>query len=392
MKKNIIFVSLFGDINFNSNSRLTNIYNSFYDFNRTVITSDFDHSTKEYKKGCMDNVKFIHVPSYKKNISIKRLYSHIVFAIKLRYNLNKLKAQPDMMISLMPSSLSTYFCGKFCKKNNIKFVIDVVDLWPESLYPINPLVKLIKPIFYPWTWVTYKAYKMTDYISAESKEYAIKAVSKSKTEFWSYTYLGVDIEKTKKLIQLSNLKKHFNSDEILICYGGSLGNSYDFDSLLEAIKYIDSKKIKYKFLFVGDGEYKDYISSYTSKYKLNIEITGYVSYPDFLKYLSLCDIGINTFKKSTKVVYSYKFSDYVSSSLFILNNLKGETAEMVTKYSVGVNFNHYNLSETLFDVCDNWEKYRYWRNNNLTLINKELNSNIIYETLKNDIINKLELF
>lgn len=49
--------------------------------NTVLITSDFNHEKKRYKtKSEMENSICLHVPSYMKNLSLKRIYSHIIFA------------------------------------------------------------------------------------------------------------------------------------------------------------------------------------------------------------------------------------------------------------------------------------------------------------------------
>ena len=392
MKNRILLVSLFGDINTDHNYRIDNIYKAFEGFDRFIVTADFNHATKQYKpENNSDLIHYIHVPSYKKILSLNRIYSHVVFAIKLYKYLCSLNTLPQLIYCTMPASLTAYYCGRFCKKRNIKFVIDVMDLWPDSLIPISRKYKFIKPLLYPWSYFTNKAYSMADYISAESKKYAAVALSKAKTTKWSYTYLGVDIEEMDTLVKSSKVVNRTENEEIWICYGGSLGNSYDFDSILKAIKYIDSEGIKYRFFFVAEGEYRDQISRFIQENNLNAEITGMMPYNDYLKYLSRCDIAINSFKKTTEVVYSYKFNDYIGLKLFVLNNLRGETADMVNEYSIGRNFNHDNLSQILFEVCYNWETYKHWKENTVKLIDEKLCSNKIYRELALSVQSELEL-
>ena len=392
MPSKILFVSLFGDVKSEHNYRIGNVYKAFDGLDRFVITADFNHATKQYKpQDTTSFIHYIHVPSYNKNLSINRLYSHVVFSIKLYKYLKSLTILPQIIYCAMPASLTAYFCGKFCKSNNIKFVVDVIDLWPDSLFPISRKFQLIKPLIAPWSYITNKAYSMADYISAESKKYAQVALSKSNTKKWSYTYLGVDIEEMNSLVASSNAINRTDNNEIWICYGGSLGNSYDFDSILKAIKNIDKQGIKYKFLFVAEGEYGDKINKYIDDNNLNALITGRMPYNDYLKYLSVCDIAINSFKKTTKVVYSYKFNDYVGLKLFVLNNLSGETAEMVNDYQIGLNFNEDNLSQILFDVCTNWDKYKLWKDNSTKLINEKLNTSLIYSKLSSRILSEFNL-
>lgn len=392
MKNRILLVSLFGDINTDHNYRVDNIFKAFHEFDRFIVTADFNHATKQYKPDNQsDFIHYIHVPAYNKNLSFRRLYSHIIFALKLYKYLSGLDILPQFIYCAMPASLTAFYCGRFCKRRKIPFVIDVIDLWPASLFPVSKKYRFLKPLVFPWTYITNKAYSMADYVSAESKKYAEEALMHSKTTKWSYSYLGIDIDAINALVESSKVSNRTVDNEIWICYGGSLGNSYDFDSILEALKYIQLKGIRYRFFFVAEGEYREYINSYIHQHQLNAEITGRMPYNDYLKYLSRCDIAINSFKPSTKVVYSYKFNDYVGLQLFVLNNLPGETAEMINEYSTGVNYIENNLPAVLFQVCSNWDNYKLWKGNSVKLINEKLSSDLIYCKLASDIRSSLQV-
>lgn len=389
----ILIISLFG---LSSSGREANLVDiTFKECEINGITSDFSHARKEYKnlkeeirgKG---NITLLHVPAYKKNISLKRIYSHLIFARLLRKQLRNLKFKPDLIYCMMPTSTAAYVAGKFCKKHDIPFIIDVIDIWPDSLIPIVSFKKIIELIVFPWRYLTHKAYKMADYISGESKKYAKIAHEINPQVPFSYTYLGVDSSLIKQLVEESRITLDKPKDEIWLAYGGSLGQSYDFDVILEGLKYLSEEKISYKMWFIGDGENASYIKNYALKNNLNIEITGRLPYKDLLKYLSYCDIAINSFKEGTLVVHSYKFNDYIATGCFVLNNLLGETADMIENYKVGFNFNSRTFKNVLKRTIYNWDIIKPELSNNFqTLINRELDSITIYKRLGKDIKNQI---
>ena len=187
------------------------------------------------------------------------------------------------------------------------------------------------------------------------------------------------IEKVKQSICLDINKPE---GELWIAYAGNLGNSYDFTTLLKAVKKV-AEPHRYKMLFIGDGDRRHDIEEYAKNHKLNVEITGYLPYKKLLAYLSYCDIAVNIFKKETKVVYSYKFNDYAAMGCFILNSLEGETAEMIDKYKIGKNFNFADrpLDLVLNDVITNWDKYVLYRQNLSYFIDEKLNKKKIYSVV-----------
>lgn len=143
----------------------------------------------------------------------------------------------------MPTSTAAYVCGKYCKKHKVRFVVDVIDLWPDSLLPIVVGIKgqLLKYFIYPWKYITVQAYKMADVILGESKQYADEAALYNNKASIYPLYLGVDRNEVNKLITNSTLALNRSNDEIWIGYAGSLGTSYDFETLVKGVASLNGK-------------------------------------------------------------------------------------------------------------------------------------------------------
>lgn len=379
-----VLVSAFANINSVSNNRMMAIYNQL-DAEIKVVTTDFCHGEKRYYKleeTNHPNQVNLHVPEYKKNLSIARIWSHIVFAKQVKDYLNGLNERPNVIYCTMPTSSSAFVCAKYCKKHGVKFIIDVIDLWPDSLLPLVKGKTVIKAFLWPWTYLSRYAYKAADVIMGESGKYANEA-KKYNTQAKVYPiYLGVDTNFTRKIKECPLVKLDKPSDEIWIAYAGSLGVSYDFSTLLDAIKNIHGR-YKYKLWFIGDGVRHNEIESFITQHSMNAKISGFLQYNQLLSYLSYCDIAINIFRKDTKVVYSYKFNDYVAMNCFVLNSLEGETADMVDKYQIGRNFNFADkpLLTVLEDTLQHWDEYKDWKLHHQKLIDEKLDKEKIYSVV-----------
>ena len=329
----------------------------------------------------------IDIPEYHSNLSLKRIYSHIYFAYKLKHYLHQLPQQETKVIYCsMPTSTAAYVCGKYCKKHGVKFVIDVIDLWPDSLIPIigGFKGKLLNLILFPWKYITIQTYKMADVIMGESKEYANVAASYNRKVPVYPLYLGVDKHNVESSILQSKLTLNKPESEIWIGYGGSLGTSYDFETLIKGVATLNGI-YQYKLFLIGDGVRRIEIEKFINQYSVNAQITGFIEYSDLLKYLSYCDIAINIFRDNTKVVHSYKFNDYVATNCFILNSLQGETADMIDKYQIGLNFDfkENTLDKVLLHSIEHWNLYKDWKKNNVRLVNEILDKEIIYSQIAN---------
>ena len=379
-----ILVSAFSNITVTKNSRMSAIFNHI-DGEITVLTTDFNHRKKKYYEAEEIDSPYqvnLHVPTYKSNISIKRVWSHIIFAKQVRKYLMSLSYKPQAIYCTAPTSSSAYICAKYCRKNGIKFVLDVIDLWPDSLLPLVKGKSIFKAILFPWNIITHYAYRNADVIIGESVKYANEAKRfNNKAEVYP-VYLGVDVDYINTVYSKNSACLSKPENEIWIGYAGSLGESYDFDTLLKAVKSIHDK-YNYKLWLIGDGNKRSSIEKTIKRLEINAEITGFLTHEQLLGYLSYCDIAVNIFRENTKVVYSYKFNDYVATNCFVLNSLEGETADMVEEYRIGKNFDFrdnsldYVLDETLL----HWGEYSKWKDNAKRLIEEKLDKNKIYSII-----------
>lgn len=100
-----------------------------------LVTSDFDHRAKETRRerdfALPAKVTLLPEPGYPKNICLRRLFSHWLFARRVRAYL-KGREKPDAIYCAVPSLSCAYYAARYAEKNRIPFVIDVQDLWPEA--------------------------------------------------------------------------------------------------------------------------------------------------------------------------------------------------------------------------------------------------------------------
>ena len=106
----------------------------------------FDHIKSRYT---IDSKKTIQMKTkaYDKNLSIKRLYSHYNFSIKVLKKVKEIK--PDLIYVMLPPNSLAKFISNYKKNNKVKLIYDIYDLWPET-FPSNGVKKKLSLIFKMW--------------------------------------------------------------------------------------------------------------------------------------------------------------------------------------------------------------------------------------------------
>ena len=393
----LLLVSVFGNVEADTNERVNSLYDLLL-FKVKIVTTDFSHRDKRYKTrtGYRDT-DYIHVTSYKGNLSISRLISHCSFAVKLFFYIFVKGKNYDIIYCISPTPSSAFVCALYKILNRRKvLVIDIIDIWPESLIPVASYLKFLSPFFYLWKSLSIVAYKAADAIIGATQYYQSSASRYNKSAFTKFYPLGIDYDRDLSSFEEPHLKISKATDEIWIAYAGNLGAAYDFDAMINAVKFTveNSFDKKIRLIFIGGGEREVEIKEKLSLSGISYLITGNIKYGEYLSYLKYCDIGLNIFIANTKVIQSYKFNDYVLCGLFIINNLRGETSDIIQEYNIGCNVFSLDirLKEALLEVVSNWDSLKSRiKSDCQKVINERLSKKLIYENLSLDLIKVAEM-
>lgn len=308
-------------------------------YDTKVIYSEFSHTFKKYIKYEDENFIPVKTLGYKRNISFSRILSHIIFALKIKGIIKKEK--PDLIYVTIPPNAAAYSVIKIAGKNKkIKVIIDIVDIWPETL-PIPIACKRYFNFFVGWFWKYLRNYalKRADYIVCQSNYFKQKLALK-----------GNNIQ----VIHLAKIIKYrekatvdvVSGKVIKIAYLGSMNTITDFDTLLKIGRAFDLNNIELNL--IGDGERKDWLLSRLKENNIKYTYFGKIFKEEKKKeILSKCDFGFNGYKSNTEVALSYKSIDYLSYGLPLINSAKNDTWDYVEKYNIGFNYNENTVDQLI---------------------------------------------
>lgn len=352
-----------------------------------IITSTFYHKTKTQRNIEDDlsdgyNVKLIYEPGYKKNISINRIYSNYVIAKNIIKYLKKRK-KPDVIYCAIPPTIVGKKVAKFAKKNKIRFIIDVQDLWPEAYKMVFNIPIISDILFLPIKRQADYTYKNANDIVAVSDTYlqrACKVNKKAKNRI--SVFLGTNLTEFDKYKKQKNENAN---NETKIVYLGTLGNSYDLECIMDAIEKI--KKSKIKFVVIGDGILREKFEKYAKNKNIDCEFTGNLPYPKMVEKLCECDIAVNPIKHGSAGSIINKVGDYAAAGLPVINTQDSEEyIQLVEKYNIGYNCNSNEteqITEKIEYLISNKELRESMGNNNRKLAEKKFDRSKTYNQIIN---------
>ncbi len=390
----VLIISNFGGTySKNDNDRFLYLANLLKDEHDVeILTSDFCHEKKMHRNMPENKwsfkITFVHELGYRKNVCIKRFLSHFIWGINVRKYLNKRK-KPDVVYMAVPSLTGSALVTCFCKKNNVKSIIDVQDLWPEAFKLIFNVPLISKIVFSPFAYLANCIYRHADKIVAVSETYLKRALMVNKKSKENIViYLGTELNSfdINKKIPIACKK---NNDEIWLAYCGTLGSSYDLTIVFDALSIIKSKGKKIpKFIIMGDGPLKEQFESYAEEKGLDTWFTGRLSYDKMCALLYKCDIAVNPIKHGAAQSIINKHADYVASGIPIVSTqLNNEFRNLIENYDMGYNCdNVQELAEAIFKLMEDDNLRRTMGQNARKCAEEKFDRNLTYLEIINLII------
>ena len=326
----------------------------------TVVASSFhyskyqemkDYKDKKYLCEKIDGIDFIWIktPPYFGN-GISRVKNMISYTYKVLKYIPKLNLpKPDIIVGSSVHLFAVWAAYKLSCRYNTPFVMEVRDLWPQTLIDMG--ISKWHPFIISLAFLEKYLYKKADKIISNlpyAYEHIEKFVSKEKFEWISN---GVD---------LSNIKytPKEKSERIIIGYMGSLGTANSMDAFFETTKkFKDNKNIE--FHIYGEGSLRQKYIEFIKNYNLedNVKLNRLVpknKVSDILNsfdvvYLSLKDSPLYRFGISLNKLFDYMGSGRII--IFAGNSKNNPIKDANAGYSIAPDDVEV-LEKTILEIYD----------------------------------------
>jgi len=309
-------------------------------YDTRYITSDFDHTTKQpficNVAGCVQ----LSVRPYRKNLSAERILSHRMFAKSVKRYVETHK--PQVIIALLPPNFLSHYLAQYKKKHpNTVLIFDIFDLWPET-FPSGRAKKLLSGAFRVWADLRDKNLWAADHIVTECDLFRNRlALDEIKSTTIHLCAEPAGIPSQPRLA----------GDALELCYLGAINNVIGIDEITALLRSICAQRTV-KLHIIGKGERQQEFINKAKSAGADVIFHGAVYDPaEKAQILDRCHFGLNIMRSSVCVGLTMKSVDYFRFGLPIINNIPADTAELVSRYNVGLPLDA-NLTQTLVSITN----------------------------------------
>ena len=362
----------------------------------TWWTSNFFHVTKQYRCSGADSlkintnltVKMISTPSYRNNVSFARLYNHYIYGKRFEYEAIRVNSsnKPDVILASLPPIDSAAAAIRVSKKLGSKVIIDIQDLWPEIyLFPFpdytKPVIRLMLNRLFK---KTDSIYNNADALIAVSNTYLNRGLQVCKNPKPGLVlHLGIDLKFFDSEIMTKNFSPTKKNKEIWITYIGTLGKTYDLDTILKAAHHFSLYRgNKIMFIIAGDGPDFNRLKNKSIKQGLkNIIFTGLLGFSELVYLLKQSDIGLNAFSENALQTFPNKVFDYFAARIPIINSIPGELQKVLDENQAGLYYKAGDMSslvEAIEFILNNEQRRKEMSINARRLAEQNYDRNKIY--------------
>jgi glycosyltransferase involved in cell wall biosynthesis len=325
-------------------------YLAKFGYDVTLLTSDFNHYAKKkrnvdlFRKNypSYNNIEFLKLDKYEKNISLKRFLSELKYKKVVTAWVNSNIQRFDVVYVSMPEIPTILGIRNILDNYKIPLIIDVRDLRPEAFKVFLKNEILYKILTFWMKFQANKAYASADELIAVSREYLDRGISVNRNSVDpKVVYIGSVIEKFDEGVEKYKNEIYFDDEDFILIYSGTLGESYDLETILLAMEKLQKNPLrKIKLVILGQGPSEKKLRNICFLNKINnVEFIGFVDYEKMASYLSKSSVAINAIKSRASQSIINKVADYLAAGIPILSSsLKKEMKNIIIDNNVGLNY------------------------------------------------------
>ena len=298
-------------------------------------------------------MRLVAVRPYERNISLARLASHRDFG----RNFERLATEgvavgqlerPDIILASMPPLDSPEAAARLARRLDAALVIDVQDLWPDTIERVLPGPNFLRKLAAPLLLGRMRRQRQetlaaADGVSTTSHTYldALRGEIPAATPT-HVCYLGSYPQEFPAVATVMNAVPLHGGDAAAVplqcVYAGSLEVGQDIETLLAAARLLSARGVVATLHVAGGGKLEPLVrrAAESQRGSCLIEAHGLLGRHDYVRLLASCEVGLVLVKPESLVALPNKACDYAAAGLALVNSLPGELQGLIDAHGAGV--------------------------------------------------------
>jgi len=303
------------------------------------------------------------------------------------------RTQYNVSLVSMPSPLSQAFAGVYLKYvRGVPLAYWVQDIWPESaIYTLG-----LKSPFLTWplSWICGWLYRRADLILVQSEAFPdmITRFRVPLDRISTFPNTAPDSYQPLRRGAPPEPIENLPCNKFRVMFAGNIGESQDFDTLLDAVKIVKEHK-EIQFLILGSGRDLERVQRRVEQEGLEdcIFFLGRHPEEEMPNYFTQADVMLVSLKDNPifSLTVPYKIQCYLACGKPIIASLKGEGARILNLANAGITVNPeqpQELSDAILKLS-NMPKHRLRAlgRNGRSYFNEKYNKPLVLGKLERDL-------
>ncbi|NHN29407.1 glycosyltransferase family 4 protein [Paenibacillus agricola] len=315
-----------------------------------LVTSNYSHAEKSFRQhengrwigpSLPYRLTLIEERGYSRNVSLERIRSHRCFERNLRLYLERKEQTEHVVYAAYPLMGAARMAGSYAKRLGIPFILDIQDIWPES---INSVLKLPEPwlklLVSPFTTYANQVYKLADYIVGVSDTYVARGkTANQNAKAYHCLFIGAD-QAYFDACACREIAVEKPLGQFWVTYIGTLSHSYDIETVIKAVSLLERTGYENVVLNIfGSGPHEARFKELAEQLQAPVRFMGHHSYEDMVPYLVRSDVAANAIAKGALASVTNKIGDFLFAGLPMINSCENkEVMDLVANSNIGFNY------------------------------------------------------
>lgn len=314
--------------------------------------STYNHFTKSYRyRGDTTvslapgfDVTLLHAtPSYRRHASLSRLLNQRSVATRFRRQCAPAE-RPDIIFACLPTPELCEAAIDYGLSHGVPVIIDARDMWPDLYTRVFP--ESLRPLGRLALWPEFrrvrKIFRHATGITAVSNAYlqwALAYASRPQSRRDAVFPLGYprDPGLAREGERSAFLNRHgLRNDAKLVCFIGTLGQTYDLDTLVEAARNLHQEgRNDIQFVIAGKGDRESALKKRAAGVS-NLVFVGWLDQDELRLLIHLSTVGLCAYVKDAPQSLPNKPFEYMSAGIPQISSLTGELEELIRRHGIGL--------------------------------------------------------